>query len=66
MGCFSGAAVIAADEQFVSSAQNLLDQIRSLREVRVEMEKRLKRLGRRNDSLLRTLEESRMVISWTD
>src|SRR5207249_156363 len=49
MGRISGAAAIAADEQFVSSAQRFLDQIRSLRDLRVEIEKRLKRLVRRND-----------------
>ena len=50
MGRINGAAAIAADEQFVSSAQRFLDQNRSLRDLRVEIEKRLKRLVRRNDS----------------
>ena len=49
MGRISGAAAIAADKQFVSGAQRFLDQIRSLRDLRVEIEKRLKRLVRRND-----------------
>jgi hypothetical protein len=49
MGRVSGAAAIAADEQFVSSAQRFLDQIRSLRDLRVESEKRLTRRVRRND-----------------
>ena len=49
MGCISGAAAIAADEQFVSRALRFLDQIRSFRDLRVEIEKQLKRLVRRND-----------------
>lgn len=57
MGRISGAAAIAADEQFVSSAQRFLDQIPSLCHLRVEIEKRLKRLVYRNDCLLKILEE---------
>jgi hypothetical protein len=49
MGRISAAAAIAADEQFVSSAQRFLDQIRSLRDLRIEIEKRLEPLVRRND-----------------
>jgi hypothetical protein len=30
---------VATDEQFVSSAQRFLDQVRSLRDLRVEIEK---------------------------
>src|SRR4029453_3340507 len=46
MSGVSRAASIPADEQFVSRAQTLLDQIRSLRDLRVKIDERFQRLDR--------------------
>jgi len=44
MSGVSRAASIPADEQFVSRPQTLLDQIRSLRDLRVKIDERFQRL----------------------
>jgi hypothetical protein len=44
------AATISANEQLVPRAQTFLDQVRSLRDLRIQIQKRLERLFRSNDS----------------
>jgi hypothetical protein len=46
IGC---AAAVPANEQFVSRAQTLLNQVCGRRYLQVEVEKRLERLFRRSD-----------------
>jgi hypothetical protein len=49
------AAAVSTNEQFVSRAQRLLDQVRSLRKLRVEIKKRLQRLSGRSYRSLQNL-----------
>jgi hypothetical protein len=52
MRCIRRTAAIAANEQLISGAQTLLNQVCDLRYLRVKVEKRLQRLVRRSDCSL--------------
>jgi hypothetical protein len=55
MGRVRSAPAIAANEQFVSRAQTLLDQIRGLADLRIKIAKRLQRFSGRGNSVFQNV-----------